>query len=129
MIRDRRRHLPAAVLFALVALAGCSFPETDITAINTERVGDFAIIKASGTDAFTADVCVAEPSNADSIAERLVHQLANHGHRTISLNMYAQNGAVARFDWNGQTIQRQNVSGNANQISCDQKNGEASTRR
>lgn len=118
-----------ALLVCCAAAAGCSYPNTDITAVNTERVGDYQIVNARGTNAYAADVCVAEPSHVDQISARLLHQLANHGHRTITLNMYSRSGAVARFEWNGEDAHRQNVAAGTAPVSCGPKSAASSASR
>ena len=90
MIRSARPAL-RVVAFALAtaAASACAPPETDIVDTNTERVGDYSVVAARDGDALHANVCVAVPANASSVAHRIVHQLMSRGYRTITLDLYA----------------------------------------
>jgi len=93
-----------ALLVAIV-VSGCGYPNTDITSTNTERVGNYEVVNARSGESLAADVCVDEPGNVDAIAVRVMHQLANHGYRTITLNMYGHAGPIARVEQkNGQIL-------------------------
>jgi len=96
------------------AMASCGRPHTDIVATTTEDVGYYQVVKASSDRSLTATVCVAEPSHADTIAQRIVQQLANHNFESITLDLLGptrSGGSAAgarRLDATGRTARGRN---------------------
>lgn len=112
----------------LLPVCACSYPNTDITATNTERVGNYEIVNTRPGDSFEADVCVDEPARVNAIAERVTHQLANHGYRAITLNMYGRSGPIARVETKDGQTQRYGLTTNTTAVSCAPKTGAMETR-
>jgi hypothetical protein len=73
---------------AIVAMS-CARPLTDIVATDTEDVGDYQITPSAAGDTLTAMVCIVNRSKADAIAERVIHELLNHGFHAIALDIFA----------------------------------------
>jgi len=84
------RGLRAALCIAATAAASaCAPPDTDIVATNTEAVGEYDLAATRDGDALRANVCLAQPERADSVADNVLHQLMSRGYKSITLDMYA----------------------------------------
>jgi hypothetical protein len=86
--------------FAVAGASGCSQPQTDIVATNTERVGDYDVVAARNGDALHASVCLSDPDRGNGVADRVLQQLMSRGYRQITLDLYtARQQPVQRVVW------------------------------
>jgi hypothetical protein len=74
--------------------AACSRPVTDIVATNTEGVGQYTVVARAANDTLHAQVCLEPSADAEGIAERVVHQVMNHGYHTITLDLFSPRDAA-----------------------------------
>ena len=96
----RREELVLPLLaFCLAGTLACGDrPITDIVATASDDVGPFEIANAHTTDAtLTANLCIEQASEADTIIERVLFQLRNKGYQRIELDVVPASGEGRRM--------------------------------
>jgi hypothetical protein len=95
----RREKLVLPLLaFCLAGTLACDRPITDIVATASDDVGPFEIANEHTTDAtLTANLCIEQASEADTIIERVLFQLRNKGYQRIELDVVPTGGEGRRL--------------------------------
>jgi hypothetical protein len=117
----------ASALSVSLAAAGCGRPATDIVATTTEDVGPYEFTSSATDGELTGRACVAGSHSADVIADRIRDQVANHGFRSITIDVYSPGRrpqssiALGRYVWAGAEHSR--LAAPANPNACDAQPG------